>query len=1009
MPQDFIKIRGARVHNLKNIDLDIPKNKLVVMTGLSGSGKSSLAFDTIYAEGQRRYVESLSAYARQFLGVMDKPDVESIEGLSPAIAIDQKSATRNPRSTVGTITEIYDYLRLLFARIGKPHCPNCGKLISRQSASQIVDQILNIKGFFFPSFGGQTSAERQIMILGPMVQGLKGEHRGILEQILKAGFVRVRIDGNIHRVDEALELNLEKQKKHNIEIVVDRIDLNEIAPSSRQSGASRNDSVFVDKETRARIADSVETALKLGQGLVIISNIQLPISNENSKSKIQNYKKISDTKYKIQNTQDIVFSELFACQECSVSMPEIAPRTFSFNSPYGACPECQGLGTKLEIDPKLVIPNSGLTLGEGAVRPWATASHRVGRQGWYYWKLSEVAGELGFSMDAPIKNLPKKFIDAILFGHRDFEGVIPNLQRRWKETDSDFTRAEIERYMLIKKCPACQGKRLKPEALAVKIANFSIDRISAMSAGKLIEFFRGIKLSASEEKISYQIIKEISNRLQFLIDVGLDYLTIERESTSLSGGESQRIRLATQIGSGLSGVVYILDEPSVGLHQRDMGKLISTLKKLRDLGNTVIVVEHDEQTMRSADWLIDVGPGAGERGGKIIFEGNFARLLKAKTLTADYLSGEKKVVIARSEATKQSRAITAVANQSTGSSRASRVAGRARDDKADFLIIKGASEHNLKNIDVKIPLEKFVCVTGVSGSGKSTLVNDILGRALAKEFHGAHQEPGAHKAILGTENLDKVIIVDQSPIGRTPRSNPATYTGMFSHVRDLFAQTREARLRGYEPGRFSFNVKGGRCEICQGDGFKKIEMYFLPDVYVECEECRGQRYNKEALEIEYKSKNIAQVLGLSIDEALHFFKNIPSINQRLETLSRVGLDYMKLGQPATTLSGGEAQRIKLASELARRDTGRTLYILDEPTTGLHLDDVSKLLNVLHALVARGNTVLVIEHNPEVIKTADHIIDLGPEGGEKGGYIIAQGTVSDIIKNKKSWTGKYLKK
>ncbi|OGZ34400.1 MAG: excinuclease ABC subunit A [Candidatus Portnoybacteria bacterium RBG_19FT_COMBO_36_7] len=971
MTQEFIKIRGARVHNLKNIDLDIPKNKLVVITGLSGSGKSSLAFDTIYAEGQRRYVESLSAYARQFLGVMDKPDVDKIEGLSPAIAIDQRSASRNPRSTVGTITEVYDYLRLLFARIGKPHCPNCATPIEKQSASQIVDQIIKLP------------KNNQITILGPVIRGRKGEHRGILEQALKAGFVRVRIDGVIHRADEALGLNLDKQKKHDIEVVVDRVEL------SDETG----------KETGTRIADSVETALKLGSGIVIINRQPTTINRLPSK------KTVVGSRSTVDNSNDFVFSELFACQKCGISLPEIAPRIFSFNSPYGACPDCQGLGSKLEIDPKLVIPNPNLTLAEGAVRPWATASHRVGRQGWYYWQLSQLANRHGFSMNKPAKNFSKENIKVILYGDSEFEGVIPNLQRRWKETESDYTRAEIEKYMLIKKCPTCLGKRLKPEALAVKIAQYSIDEISAMSIEKLIKFFRNLHLSASEEKVVHQITKEILNRLQFLIDVGLDYLTIERESTSLSGGESQRIRLATQIGSGLSGVVYILDEPSVGLHQRDLSRLINTLYQLRDLGNTVIVVEHDKQTMESADWLIDIGPGAGESGGKVIFQGTYKELIKAHTLTSDYLSGRKKIEIAdRIQNTEYGQRINSGGRQLAENGGAA----RSRSTINRFLTIKGATEHNLKNIDVKIPLEKFVCVTGVSGSGKSTLINDILGTALSKEFYGAHEEAGSHKAILGIENLDKVIIVDQSPIGRTPRSNPATYTGTFTYTRDLFASTQEARLRGYEPGRFSFNVKGGRCEACQGEGFKKIEMYFLPDVYVECEECHGTRYNKEALEIEYKGKNIAQILAMSIEEAHGFFKNIPPIRQRLETLVQVGLGYMKLGQPATTLSGGEAQRVKLSTELARRATGKTLYILDEPTTGLHFDDVNKLLSVLHALVSRSNTVLIIEHNPEVIKTAEWIIDLGPEGGEKGGYIVAQGPIRDIIKNKKSYTGRYLR-
>ena len=972
---EFIKIRGARVHNLKNIDLDIPKNKLVVITGLSGSGKSSLAFDTIYAEGQRRYVESLSAYARQFLGVMDKPDVDKIDGLSPAIAIDQRSVAKNPRSTVGTITEIYDYLRLLFSRIGKPHCPQCGKIITRQSPSLIADQILKIP------------AGSEILILGPLVRGKKGEHKGVLDQAQKAGFVRARVDGIVQRLEEALELNLEKQKKHTIEVVVDKIEI----------------SAKPDKDDRARIVDSVETALKVGKGLVII----------NPKSQIPNPKEIQNSKFKTLNSEDLVFSELFACKECGISLSEIEPRLFSFNSPYGACPECQGLGTKLEIDPKLVIPNPRLTLGEGAIKPWATASHRVGRQGYYWWLLGKFADEYDISTDRPVQDLPKEIINKILYGDErsNFEGVITNLERRWRETDSEYARAEIEKYMLIKKCPRCHGKRLKEEALAIKINGFDISQINNLSIEGVKHFFQKLKLNAIDEEIARSIIKEILKRLQFLIDVGLDYLTVERESTTLSGGEAQRIRLATQIGSGLSGVVYILDEPSIGLHQRDLGRLINTLKQLRDLGNTVIVVEHDEQTILSADWIVDVGPGAGEHGGKIIFEGTAKKIMKADTLTGQYLSGRKKVT----------PAVSFLPQICHSRESGNPVRGKLQQEPREFgsrvkpvmtkevyLTITGATEHNLKNINVKIPLGCFVAVTGVSGSGKSTLVNDILGSALSRDFHGAHVEPGAHKAILGTANLDKVIIVDQSPIGRTPRSNPATHTGAFTTVRQLFAATQEAKIRGYSPGRFSFNVKGGRCENCEGDGVRKIEMYFLPDVYIECEVCHGARYNKETLEIEYKGKNIAQILNMSVEQTYDFFKNIPTLEQKLKTLKEVGLDYMKLGQPATTLSGGEAQRIKLATELARRDTGRTLYILDEPTTGLHFDDIRKLLNVLHQLVARGNSVLIIEHNPDVIKSADWIIDLGPEGGQKGGYIVAQGTVSDIIKSKKSYTGKYLR-
>ena len=972
MSQEFIKIRGARVHNLKNISLDIPKGKLVVITGLSGSGKSSLAFDTIYAEGQRRYVESLSAYARQFLGVMDKPDVDRIDGLSPAIAIDQRSVSKNPRSTVGTITEIYDYLRLLFARIGKPYCPKCNKVISRQSPSQIVDQILKL-----PS-------QEQILILGPVVRGKKGEHRGIIEQVQKAGFVRVRIDGIVHRSQEALDLNLDKQKKHNIEIVVDQVTV-----------PDKN-----NKDERARIVDSVETALKAGNGIVIISaldkanlslsgNHAIPVPPKRDAA-LRSGHALSRA------TRDLLFSELFACDQCGLSLPEIEPRLFSFNSPFGACPDCQGLGTKLEIDPKMVIPNDRLTIAEGAIRPWANASHRVGRQGYYFWKLSQVAQEYGFSLNEPVKNLSPKVIDILLYGKGSFEGVISNLERRWKETESEFSRAEIEKYMLIKQCPTCAGHKLKPEALAVKIGNYDISQMSTLSITGLGKFLEELKLNETETEISKLILKEILKRLKFLADVGLEYLTIGRESTTLSGGEAQRIRLATQIGSGLSGVVYILDEPSIGLHQRDLNKLIETLKQLRDLGNTVLVVEHDEQTILAADWVIDIGPGAGAHGGRVIFEGTSKQLISSKTLTGDYLSGRKKVEINVNK------------SQIPNSKSQTNPKSKIQNSKQNYIEIIGAREHNLKNINVKIPLGKLVAVTGVSGSGKSSLVNDILGLALARDFHGAQTQPGEHKEILGTDNLDKVIIIDQSPIGRTPRSNPATYTGIFTPVRDLFAATQEAKIRGFDIGRFSFNVKGGRCEACQGDGLKKIEMYFLPDVYIECEECHGKRYNKDVLEIEYKGKNIAQVLEMSVDEARDFFKNIPSIDQKLITLKEVGLSYMKLGQPSTTLSGGEAQRIKLATELARRDTGRTLYILDEPTTGLHFDDIKKLLNVLAQLVARGNSVLIIEHSLDVIKNAGWIIDLGPEGGERGGYIVAQGTVEEIKKNKKSYTGKYLK-
>ena len=983
--ENFIKIRGARVHNLKNIDLDIPKYKFVVITGLSGSGKSSLAFDTIYAEGQRRYVESLSAYARQFLGVMDKPDVDKIDNLSPAIAIDQRSIAKNPRSTVGTVTEIYDYLRLLFSRIGKPYCPQCGKVITRQSPGLISEQILK-----FP-------VASEIMILGPLVRGKKGEHKGMLEQAQKAGFVRVRVDGIVYRLEEAMDLQLDKQKKHNLEAVVDNV---------RISAAS-------DKDEKARIVDSIETALKIGKGIVIINKIRKNVIL--AKAGIQETGSRVKPAMTVYGDNDLVFSELFACKECGISFSDVEPRLFSFNSPFGACQECQGLGAKPEIDPKMVLPNPRLTLAEGAIRPWATASHRVGRQGYYRWILSQLAEKYNFSMDEPVQYLPKKNIDKILYGdvNVDFEGVIPNLQRRWKETESEYARAEIEKYMLIKKCPRCQGKRLKPEALAVKINGTDISRISEMSIEAAKDFFEKIKLGATDAQIAKPINKEILKRLQFLIDVGLGYLTIGRESTTLSGGEVQRIRLATQIGSGLSGVIYILDEPSVGLHQRDLGKLIATLLQLRDLGNTVIVIEHDAQTIRTADWVIDVGPGAGEHGGKIIFNGTPVQLLQADTLTGQYLSGRRKIKIARYLESRPANAGRTEASPTQKKDEReflrSVKTGLRMTEEVGYLEIKGAAEHNLKNIDIKIPLGKFVAVTGVSGSGKSTLVNDILGVALAREFHGAHAEPGSHKEILGTENLDKVIIVDQSPIGRTPRSNPATYTGFFTQIRTLFFLTQEAKIRGYGPGRFSFNVKGGRCENCEGDGVKKIEMYFLPDIYVECEVCHGQRYNKETLEIEYKGKNIAQILNMAVEEANNFFKNIPSIEQRLRTLKEVGLNYMKLGQAATTLSGGEAQRIKLAAELARRDTGRTLYILDEPTTGLHFDDVRKLLSVLRQLVWRGNSVLIIEHNPDVIRNADWIIDLGPEGGDKGGEIVVEGTVKDVIRNRHSYTGQYLRR
>ncbi len=953
MLNEFIKIRGARVHNLKNIDLDIPKNKLVVITGLSGSGKSSLAFDTLYAEGQRRYVESLSAYARQFLGVMDKPDVDKIEGISPAISIDQRKAMHNPRSTVGTITEIYDYLRLLYARIGKPHCPNCGKLISRQTVDQIVEQVLKLPRNSASPVGLRP---REITILGPVIKNKKGEHRAVLEEIQRAGFVRVRIDDAIYPIEESLNRKLDKQKKHDIEVVVDRLVL------PVRAGGEKN----LD---RSRLVDSLEIALRLGKGIVIV-----------------NFGK-----------EDLIFSEHFACETCGISLPELEPRVFSFNNPYGACPECTGLGEKLEVDPELVMPNKNLTLAEGAIWPWSRASHKVGRQGYFSSKIFELAEKHNFSVDEEVKNLPKKIIDIILYGDGEFEGVVANLERRYHETDSDWTRQEIEQYMVIKQCPKCKGKRLKPEVLAITVGEESIDKMAEMSVEKLKEFFIKLpdEIKADEKKISQPIIKEVADRLQFLNDVGLGYLTLGRKAGSLAGGEEQRIRLATQIGSKLSGVLYILDEPSVGLHARDQHRLIGTLTRLRDLGNTVIVVEHDPQTMMASDWIIDIGPGAGKHGGKVVFEGTPQQLLKSHTLTGDYLSGRKKVEISARHPT--SRGMSDVI-----------ASGAKQTQPPKYLEIIGAQEHNLKNIDAKIPLEKFVCVTGVSGSGKSSLVNDVLAKYLLKKFYRAKDEPGAHKEILGIENLNKVVLVDQSPIGRTPRSNPATYTGAFSYIRDIFTKTKEARIRGYSAGRFSFNVKGGRCEACEGQGQKKVEMYFLPDIYVECEECRGKRYSKEVLEITYKDKNIADVLSMTVEEAMEFFKNIPGLYEKMRTLKEVGLSYVELGQSATSLSGGEAQRVKLATELSRRGTGRTLYILDEPTTGLHFDDIKKLIAVLSGLVDKKNTVLIIEHNIDFIRCADWILDLGPEGGEAGGEIVAEGTRSDIMKNKKSYTGRYLK-
>ncbi len=933
---DKITIKGARVHNLKNIDVEIPKNKLVVITGISGSGKSSLAFDTIYAEGQRKYVESLSAYARQFLEVMGKPDVDKIEGLSPAIAIDQKAVSKNPRSTVGTITEIYDYLRLLFARCGHPYCPKCEKEVARQTIKQILDQIKKLP------------KKTKFNILAPLIKDRKGEHKHVLEEVQKAGYIRVRWDGKIYPIEEALDMKVDKKKKHSLDVVVDRLVIEK------------------SKDFETRLADSCEAALDLGDGLMIVQNLD--------------------------KKKDILFSELFACPVCGFSLPELQPRLFSFNSPYGACPDCAGLGVKQEIDPNLVIPNPKLSLAEGAIRFWSSTSSS--RQTWYMRFLDALAEEYGFSTTVPVNRLSKKQLKLVLYGtggkplevggfYTPFEGVIPNLERRYKETSSDYVRSEIEKYMIIKPCPACKGKRLKPEALAVYLAGSIISDVATLTIDKALSFFQELpkKLTEKEKKIAHLILKEIIHRLTFLCKVGLDYITIDRTAASLAGGEAQRIRLATQIGSGLSGVIYILDEPSIGLHQRDNTRLIETLKGLKDLANTVIVVEHDEQVINSADHIVDIGPLAGKKGGQVVAQGTPDQIKKEKTLTGLYLAHKKEIPLPK----------------------------EYKRGNGKKLTIKGAEQFNLKKIDVDIPLGKFVCIAGVSGSGKSTLMDEILAKALAKILYHAKQEPGKHKEILGIENIDKVIRIDQSPIGRTPRSNPATYTGLFTYIRDLFAQVPEAKIRGYRPGRFSFNVKGGRCEACQGQGFIRVEMQFLPDVFVECDECRGKRFNKQTLEIHYKGKDIAEVLEMTIDEALPFFGNIPILKQKLQILKDVGLGYMQLGQPATTLSGGEAQRVKLATELSRRATGKTLYILDEPTTGLHFDDVKKLLDVLGRLVDLGNTVLIIEHNLDVIKSADWIIDLGPEGGDKGGYLVAEGTPKDIAKVKKSYTGQYLRK
>lgn len=929
---DTIVIKGAREHNLKDIDLELPRNKLVVITGLSGSGKSSLAFDTIYAEGQRRYVESLSSYARQFLGLMEKPDVDQIDGLSPAISIDQKSTSRNPRSTVATVTEIYDYLRLLYARIGVPHCPVCGKTVSKQSPSQIAESVLKL--------GDKT----RILLLAPIVDDKKGEFKHIPDELRRGGFSRVRVDGIVYDVNEFPELD--KKYKHTIEVVVDR--------------------VAVDEEQRQRITESVEAAIDLGDGLIRVEDVD----NE-----------------KLHN-----FSEKFHCVDHpEAPLPDMAPRSFSFNSPHGACPTCSGLGFRQAVDPDLVIPNRRLSVSEGAIRPWS----RTGRDGWYNQRLRAVLDVFEEDMDTPIEKLGEDAVQALLYGTdkrfnvslksgmsymASFEGIVPNLERRYRETESDFMKREIEKFMIELPCDVCSGKRLRPEILAVTVAEFSIIDITEMSIKDAVAMFDSVSLSERDEHIARQIVKEIKARLGFLNDVGLDYLTLARSANTLSGGEAQRIRLATQIGSGLTGVLYVLDEPSIGLHQRDNHRLIETLKRLRDLDNTVITVEHDEDTIREADYVVDIGPAAGIHGGEVVAAGTPEEVAaNKKSVTGKFLSGVDSIPVPK----------------------------QRREGNGKSLVVKGAREHNLKNIDVTVPLGQMVCITGVSGSGKSSLMNDIIAKQLAHELNRAQEPSGRHDTIEGVNNLDKAITIDQSPIGRTPRSNPATYTGLFTPIRELFASTPEAKLRGYKPGRFSFNVKGGRCETCTGDGIIKIEMHFLPDVYVTCEECKGQRYNRETLEIHYKEKTIADVLNMTVDQALEFFTNIPSLKNKLQTITDVGLGYIALGQSATTLSGGEAQRIKLSSELAKRSTGSTLYILDEPTTGLHFADVKRLLKVLNTLTDAGNTVLIIEHNLDVIKVADHIIDMGPEGGNGGGTVVAEGAPEVVAQVKKSYTGQFL--
>jgi excinuclease ABC subunit A len=933
-PADQLVVSGAREHNLKDVTVALPRNALVVITGLSGSGKSSLAFDTIYAEGQRRYVESLSAYARQFLGQMDKPDVDSIEGLSPAISIDQKTTSRNPRSTVGTVTEIYDYLRLLWARIGQPHCPKCGKPIAGQSAEQIIDQVMDL------------AEGTRFMVLAPIVRGRKGEYGKQLEELRAEGFTRVKVDGEVRRLEE--EIVLDKKYKHDISVVVDRL--------------------VMKGELRKRLADSIETAVSLADGIVEIELVD--------------------------EDRVLTFSEKFACLECGISMPELEPRIFSFNAPAGACPRCTGLGSQMEIDPELVVPDPTLSIGEGAIAPWAVSASN------YYEQLTQSISErYDVDLETPWQDLPAEQRDFFLHGtngdkvtvrYRNrfgrtrtyttgFEGIVPNLERRYRETDSEWSREKIEEYMSVVPCPECEGARLRPESRAVLVAGTAIHEFCALPARRALAWVSELELSEQERRIARLVLREIEERLAFLENVGVGYLSIARAAATLSGGEAQRIRLATQIGSSLVGVLYILDEPSIGLHQRDNAKLIATLERLRDLGNTVLVVEHDEGTMRAADHLVDMGPGAGEHGGYVVAQGTAAEVERvAESATGQFLAGTRRIdVPAR------------------------------RRVPSGYVGVEGATQHNLKDVDVEIPLGVFCCVTGVSGSGKSTLVNDVLYKSVSNKLHRAKQRPGAHRRIVGLEQLDKIIAVDQSPIGRTPRSNPATYIGLFDQIRDLFSKTPEAKTRGYKAGRFSFNVKGGRCEVCKGDGQIKIEMHFLPDVYVPCEQCHGKRYNRETLEVRFKGKTIADVLEMSIEEALHYFEHIPKIRRRIQTLHDVGLDYMRLGQPATTLSGGEAQRVKLAAELCKVATGRTLYILDEPTTGLHFADIQRLLEVLQRLVDQGNSVVVIEHNLDVIKTADRLIDMGPEGGDEGGLVMGTGTPEQIVATPDSVTGEYL--